>query len=347
MTTQTSLERLLLVCLGRSDKDFCEELRNPSSQAALLAKTISPKEIDIGPLDLEEERRWDDQLHDVHRLRIVLNGFMGYVEELKKTAQNDKLLEETRDAYKEFRGRFGEECPLTLIVRDLLAYALRDVGGGLKEALEHRKEIVKIGRRVLLKNTFLWASLQRNYATLLYDAGRYDESEVFGQRALKCIRNCSDLDELELIFTLHGLARVCVDLAKYDRARMHYSEVLERLENVPSLPEYYRAVIYNGYGYFLASVDELETAEDYIRKALDIYERVLAPKHPSKAVALYNLGRVCAWSSESRSDEANKYVQEALEMLRSTVGVDHPDFKIVEAGALAFRHIYRKRLQGE
>ena len=102
----------------------------------------------------------------------------------------------------------------------------------------------------------------------------------------------------------HALA--CADLI--ERHQMAFHEAARLLNDV---------------GYYLYNRAQYVEAEPLLRRALEIWERVLGPDHPYTATSLNNLAGL--YYSQGKLTEAEPLFRRALEIRERVLGRDHPD----------------------
>ena len=83
-------------------------------------------------------------------------------------------------------------------------------------------------------------------------------------------------------------------------------------------------------------VQDNARAEEYSRRAIEVAQRDLPPRHPLAAVALNNLAQACRF--QSKYLEAESYYRQAIGIWEDALGAQHPDFARGLMNLAAFYH---------
>jgi tetratricopeptide (TPR) repeat protein len=152
-------------------------------------------------------------------------------------------------------------------------------------------------------------------AALYHATGRLREAEPLYRRSLAIWERLSE--RLEGATLLNNLARLCLDLEKYDEVEQFSKRALTISEGVsPQHPEVARSL--NNLADIHAIQGHYAQAEPLYRQALTILEEAFGPEHPEVAYALSHLGNLCF--RQARYAEAEALHRRAIAIVQKNPG---------------------------
>ncbi|WP_204150747.1 CHAT domain-containing tetratricopeptide repeat protein [Leptolyngbya sp. CCY15150] len=157
----------------------------------------------------------------------------------------------------------------------------------------------------------------------LYQAGRYEDAELFFQESLNIYREQLGDRHPYVATSFNNLASLYRDQGRYEEAEPLFQEALiiwrtqfgSRHPNVATSLDNL-ALLYRAQGRF-------REAEPLFQESLSIVREQLGDRHPNVATSLNNLAEM--YSQQGRYWEAESLVQESLLILREQLGDRHPD----------------------
>ncbi len=181
------------------------------------------------------------------------------------------------------------------------------------------------------------AEAQYHRGRLLNGLGRYEDAAT-AQRSAFLAALASRHAEVQFSAALELLSIHNMGLSKPDEAE-RWGEVAHAV--LAGMPDNRQAEArwLNTMGTLYWTKGELDKADDHIRRALAIREKLTGPGAVrATAASLVDLGVVA--DERGAYDEARRYYARAIELLESTVGPDHPALATVisNLGILAWEH---------
>ncbi len=169
-------------------------------------------------------------------------------------------------------------------------------------------------------------------------AETFEESEAFYRRSLEILERPPVTDPRALGAALHGLGGIYRYRGDYAQARplLERALVLKESKGFPDPDRLSLAMTCFTLAELLLDVGEQERAEELLRRALAIRERVLAPGSPRIALTLKTLGRL----EYQRGDlpKALGLWQRTLDAFEANPGMEHPE-AIAILNDLALAHM--------
>jgi tetratricopeptide (TPR) repeat protein len=157
-----------------------------------------------------------------------------------------------------------------------------------------------------------------NLAGLRLVQGKLSEAEKLYLKAEPVLIAGFGSRSQELANALCGLADVHSEAGRYENARQTGERALAILEGVPETSQLGVAL------FLLTKVAWKQNrgvdAERLGRRAIDVWQRTLGPRHPTVASGLATLAVVL---SKSKPDEASRLFRESLELIETELGPDH------------------------
>ncbi len=179
------------------------------------------------------------------------------------------------------------------------------------------------------------ATVQNNLGQVLFDQGRYRESEpLFRQASAAIERELSNsgsipsdpaVRDLIAIRTLNtsNLANVLARTDRRDEALALYRRAVALSETTLGNADPAIALYLNNLGELYRSDGQPEEAERVLRRALVIFEARNGSRHPHTATALNNLA--LALDAQDRRTEAQTLYRQAIEIRIAMLPAGHPD----------------------
>jgi tetratricopeptide (TPR) repeat protein len=234
-----------------------------------------------------------------------------------------------REAVEGFRKARGEEHPSTLDCLGGLSEALIRWGGGAgartEEAAKHLGVLLSAQRRTFGPEHPDTLSTQAKIGKLLYDQGRFAESEATIRQALDASRRVQGSDSLGTLDMVGMLAQTLSDEKKHTEADALYQERINTLER--TLGKEHFAYLNAAAAYANSAADQggesrLAEAEQLLRQVVQTRRRVSGETHPETIYVKLVLGRVL--KAQGRLEEADPLIAHAVEDCRTRYQGDHP-----------------------
>ncbi len=157
----------------------------------------------------------------------------------------------------------------------------------------------------------------------LKERARYEEAELFYQRALTIREQVLGAEHPDTAATLNNLGRLYTSQGKYQEAELFYQRALEIRERVLGTEHPDTATTLNNLGRLYTSQGKYQEAELFYQRALEIRERVLGTEHPDTAASCIHLGAF--YASQGKYKQAEPFYQRALAIYEQTRGAEHLD----------------------
>jgi tetratricopeptide (TPR) repeat protein len=154
-------------------------------------------------------------------------------------------------------------------------------------------------------------------AALYHAWGRLADAEPLASRASAVLARAPNATASDRADALLVLASVYLKSRRTADGERLLAELLDRDESRPAM----RA--YNDLAAAAIGRADLDGAEAFVRRALDMAPRVLPEGHPLRAAALNNLAQVCRF--RQRYAEAEQHYRAAIAIWESAMGPRHPD----------------------
>lgn len=203
-------------------------------------------------------------------------------------------------------------------------FTLRELGD-LGEALHAAHALVDKCQQILssdLETIDAFVAGLEVRAGIYMDLQAYDEALEDAKHAIDQLDGRKDrLDQLGRLYALLGAAYD--GLGRYDRVITSWEKAVDCFErhDPPMMMDI--AAITNNLGFTAKSAGNLDVAEDYFLKSLEIMHSVVGPKHSETASVSNNLGAV--YLAAGYLEQAREMHMMALETRRELFGDQHPD----------------------
>jgi tetratricopeptide (TPR) repeat protein len=203
-------------------------------------------------------------------------------------------------------------------------FTLRELGD-LGEALHAAHALVDKCQQMLssdLETIDAFVAGLEVRAGIYMDLQAYDEALEDAKHAIDQLDGRKDrLDQLGRLYALLGAAYD--GLGRYDRVITSWEKAVDCFErhDPPMMMDI--AAITNNLGFTAKSAGNLDAAEDYFLKSLEIMHSVVGPKHSETAAVSNNLGAV--YLAAGYLEQAREMHMMALETRRELFGDQHPD----------------------
>jgi CHAT domain-containing protein/Tfp pilus assembly protein PilF len=272
-------------------------------------------------------------------------GYGIRIEELRVASENDRALQEARDAYKKAvnlfgAGKYDEALILFERALEIREKALRPDHPDVVESInglailraskgEYSKaeplfqHVLAIREKALGPEDLSVANSLNNLANLFHYKGAYSKAEPLFQRALAIREKSLGPDHLDVSASLSNLANLYYYEGEYDKAEPLHQRALAIKEKAlgPEHPDVADSL--NGLGILYSGRGEYSKAEPLHQRALAIREKSPGPEHPDFAISLNNL----ALLYRNRGDyaKAEPLYKRALAIREKSLGPEHPD----------------------
>ena len=145
------------------------------------------------------------------------------------------------------------------------------------------------------------------------------------EQAVNIRRDAHPVDNRKLAAALANLAQAQTDVGRFVGAEENIQQALYLSQSGDAPPSAETADILFQYGHFFLNVkSDPERASNLFTKALDIYRGVPGDQHLAIALALISLAAPAMWSGNFVI--AEQYQREGMNLLRSTVSHNYPDY---------------------
>jgi tetratricopeptide (TPR) repeat protein len=228
--------------------------------------------------------------------------------------------------------------------------------GNLKEALHAANALVDKCQQMLgpeHDSIDAFVSSLEARAGIYIDMDEFDNALEDTKHAIDQLDNRNDrFDQLGRLYALMGAAYD--GLGRHEKVVASWENAISCFEkhNPPLLMDI--AAITNNLGFTTKSAGNLDAAEDYFLKSLEIMHSVVGPRHAETASVSNNLGAV--YLAAGYLEQAREMHMMALETRTSLFGDHHPDtaqshnnlaLALIQTGdrALARKH-FEKALEG-
>lgn len=154
--------------------------------------------------------------------------------------------------------------------------------------------------------------------------GQYKEARPLIERGLKLRKEIYGDNHLIISESLHNLAHLHTENGNYEQAGQLYQRALHlRLEHLPPQDPRIAESLYHLGIYYQRAKSDMETAETYIRRSLEIRNSAYPTGHELIAESLRGLGGVLL--ARGKYTEAERYYSKALDIQKQVLGEKHPE----------------------
>ncbi len=190
-------------------------------------------------------------------------------------------------------------------------------GGNFEAALPAATEALRLLQGQRSTPTQMLAQAQVLMGNVLYQVQRYEEAKAQLEPALAQLTASGTLGPQPARAAFY-LARTHEALGREDDAEKLYLQGIAAAEKDTGAKSYQAAFGYQNYGDLLRQQGRFVEAEQYLRRALTVYEAVLGPKNLSLGAVRFELGRVLA--AAGRRAEADPMIEQAIALSDQIVG---------------------------
>ncbi len=162
-----------------------------------------------------------------------------------------------------------------------------------------------------------------DYASFLYDYGKYKEAEQVYLRLVSLREGTKGKEDSDTATSYNDIGLTYDNLGNYPKALEYYQKALDIQEKVLGKDHPNTATSYNNIGGVYKSQGDYTKALEYYFKDLAICEKVLGKEHPSTATSYNNIGGV--YKSQEDYTKALEYYFKALDIREKVLGKVHPD----------------------
>ena len=247
-------------------------------------------------------------------LRLELLMLLGGLsEELDLLPAAQQLLEEAARLAEALHGKADlRHATARLALAETLARA-----GHFEAALPAAGEALRLLQTQRREPTEALAQAQVLLGNMLYQQQRYEDARAQLEPALARM-TANGTTGPQPARAAFYLARTHEALGREDDAEKLYLQGIAAAEKDTGAKSYQAAFGYQNYGDLLRQQGRFVEAEQYLRRALTVYETVLGPNNLSISAARFELGRVLA--AVGRRDEADPMIERAIALSDQIVG---------------------------
>jgi tetratricopeptide (TPR) repeat protein len=196
--------------------------------------------------------------------------------------------------------------------------------GNLKEALHAANASVEKCEQLLSpepESIYAFVGSMEDRAGIYMDMGDYGNALDDAKHGIDQLDGSKRFDQLGRLYAVLGAAYD--GLGQYDRVISSWENAASNFEknDPPMMMDV--AVIINNLGFTAKSAGNLDAAEDYFLRALEIMHSVIGQKHPQTASVSNNLGAV--YLAAGYVEQAREMHMMALETRTELFGDHHPD----------------------
>jgi len=296
------------------------------------------------------EKERDDIANDLyHKHAIALANFKPYEAEEYLTLRAE--LDETNIEYQLDAGAFeldyaaNFEKASVYYVRaltmseqqyghrsEMSSYCLNHLGGlrlqesNFSEAMELRREALKIRKEIFGEYDTRVAACYNNIANIFYSMEKYEEGLACIDSAIYIYSHNEDtnLSDLASAYTTKGGLEIAMghlmDALQYYKQSVNITDSIFGIENTHS------ATTINDIGIIKDYLGEKEEAMQYYTRALNLYKKIYGEKHPYVATVYSNMGTL--YQDMGKLDSAMICLNMALDMRLDIFGELHEDIAI-------------------
>ncbi len=198
-------------------------------------------------------------------------------------------------------------------------------GGNLDEAVHAANAAVEKAQQELSgdpESVNAFADAVEVRAELFRQIGRFDNARDDYRQAIMVLEERDD-HEVQLGRLYAGLGAVHDAEGRLDKAEGSWRQAADYFKNADPPAWLDVAGMWNNLAFLRRAVEDLEQAETYFLKALEIVHRELGPMHEETALLYNNLG--ACYQAGDYPEQAREMHLMALEARRERFGDDHPD----------------------
>ena len=166
-----------------------------------------------------------------------------------------------------------------------------------------------------------------DYASFLYDYGKYKEAEQVYLRLVSLREGTKGKEDSDTATSYNNIGGDYYSQGDYTKALEYYFKALDIQEKVLGKEHPDTAMSYNNIGLTYHKLGDYPKAFEYYFKALDIQERVLGKGHSDTTIIYNSIGGI--FHSQGDYPKALKYYQKALNIREKVLGKEHPDTAII------------------
>ncbi len=171
-----------------------------------------------------------------------------------------------------------------------------------------------------------FADMTRNYAVLLYEQGKYEESRVNHERAIAIMERELGPDHPTVAGALNSLALAIDRAGNYEAARAIWERTLAIQEKALEANDPVISFTLGNLGNLYWRIGDYQKARPLLERALRIRESELGEEHPALARGYGDFAGLVYSSGDY--NEARVYYEKAMDIFRKTLGEDHPNMAL-------------------
>lgn len=195
---------------------------------------------------------------------------------------------------------------------------------GYYRAVSRYDEMERCAKRILqligelhLQGTLNHGTSLLNIATGLRAAGKYEEAEIFYQRAQQILEARLPGPDYRLATLHNNLALLYSQTGRLQQAKAHILQALDLIRALPD-SEIEEAITYTNLGNVCFQLHQTQEATEYMEKAVALFEKDASHPDPHYPAALSGLGE--AFFHEGKLDVSQKFYEKALNAIEQIYG---------------------------
>ncbi|WP_440955876.1 FxSxx-COOH system tetratricopeptide repeat protein [Methanosarcina sp. Mfa9] len=189
------------------------------------------------------------------------------------------------------------------------------------------------------------AELLNEISKYLYERARFEECELFLNRALNIRKIIFDPDHPDLAESLNDLAVLYKSQGRYSDAEPLYNRALVIREKILGSEHPDVATSLNNLALLYNSQGKYSDAEPLYNRALAIREKILGSEHPDVATSLNNLAAL--YDTQGRHSDAEPLFKRALAIKEKVLGSEHPEVATSLNNLAALYTLWGKNLKAK
>lgn len=250
------------------------------------------------------------EAHSAKNSSDMADLYLEYSNFLYQTGNNQGSRLYTEKARKIYRKIYGDDCTPVLRCRSNIALIMSEEGK-LPEAIEEYADILEQEKQMPSISYSDYAKDCENYATLLEQAGLYEESRRYWEEDLKILKQYFPEDSIRLSESYFGIANTYLGQENYTDAITYLNKLIAIAQNeIPKL----RVALYK-LGDCYAFEESYEQALNYYKKSLELCDN---SSHDDEALVCTEMAYVYYWMGnideclayKTRAEEAARLAQD-------------------------------------
>ncbi len=326
-TNTISLHRLIQIVL--------QDTLNEKMQRMWVERTV--RAVNRVFPDVNDFSQW----HLVQRYIPHVQRCVDHIEKWVIVSPEAARLLEQMGVYLQIQGQFTQS--LTLFEQaEQMRTSLRDTGlaaivtslthrfwhyyyqGRYSEAEQPIRKALKLLQQTPDADQPTLASCLCAIAHLCYQQGKYSQAEEYFLQALVIYEQRVGLQHPSTICIYCGLGNIHLARARFEFAEKSFSQALAIWQKVPEPQHPFMANSLTGMARLSLARAQYARAEQYLQKARAHLEQTLPTPHPALASQLNDLALLYLAQGKYKDLQVEQLLNQALVILKQTVGLQHP-----------------------